>query len=406
MADIDSQQNWFNWRDETITQRALLAKDFGPQTYLVQDLIITPGLVVLAGKKKSGKSWMTLQLAQCVASSKPFLGKETTQGKVVCLALEDGERRLKYRLERQTANPKLPIRYCPSWPPLNSEWGFKALVDILKEKTPALLVIDTLASAFDARVKENEAYSIGKIFNLLHELAIALNTVILIVAHHGKKSYGDVGFDIRGSSAIPGATDANIGLYKNSDGTFTLKAEGRDIVEVELRIQFDAETTWTWWCLGDDRDIRRVEAEARILEVIASLGECYATDIAKELGIAVATIYVHLKRMRTEGRVEYEKVKTASGVKMRYKISQGTGTTTPTRLPGRLVRDNRRSGDEGSRQVGEVGTESRVPKNPAVPTNEDVIFDEDVKELARQLRNEPKGDVSQFIASYFANMKH
>lgn len=98
---------------------------------------------------------------------------------------------------------------------------------ILKEKTPALVVIDTLASATDSSVKENEADSVGKLFNVLHELAIATNTVILMVAHHGKKSYGDVGFDTRGSSAIPGATDANIGLYKNKDGTSSLRAEGR-----------------------------------------------------------------------------------------------------------------------------------------------------------------------------------
>ncbi|MFC1994333.1 AAA family ATPase [Chloroflexota bacterium] len=324
MDTADSIGTKFNWREESITQRHLLDKELEPPRYLIKDLIITPGLVVLAGKKKSGKSWMTLQLAQCVATGTPFLDKDTEKGKVVYLALEDGERRLQDRLlKQQAARSKLPIRYCPSWPPINDSEGFKALADVIKEKTPKLVVIDTLVSAINQSVKENEADSIGKLFNVLHTLAIDSNTVILIVGHHGKKSYGDVGFDIRGSSAIPGATDANIGLYKNSDGTFTLKAEGRDILEVELRIQFDAENTWTWRCLGDDRDIRRVEAEARIIEAITDLGECYAADIAKELGIALPTMYVHLKRMRTEGKVEYEKVKIASGVGMRYQMPQG-----------------------------------------------------------------------------------
>ena len=385
MSKADSLSIEFNWREETITQRSLLAKELEPPAFLVKDLIATPGLVVLAAKKKSGKSWMTLQLAQCVASGAPFLGKEAKQGNVVYLALEDGERRLQYRLEKQDADYKLPIRYSCWWPPINGTEGFKALVGILREKTPALVIIDTLASARDKQVKENEADSIGELFNLLHDLAIAVNTVILIVSHHGKKTHGDVGFDIRGSSAIPGATDVNIGIYKNNDGTCSLKAEGRDIMDVELRIKFDSETTWTWQCLGDDRDVRRVEAEARILEAIEALGEAYASDIAKEIGIARATIYTHLKRMRTERKVECETVKTTSGVRMRYKIPQETGATTPTRLPGKAVRDSR--SNKGSRGIGEVGTESRVT-------------DEDYKELMRELRNASDGDISQIITSY------
>jgi hypothetical protein len=160
----------------------------------------------------------------------------------------------------------------------------------------------------------------GDLFNDLHRLAIEGNTVILIVAHHGKRSYDDVGFDIRGSSAIAGATDTNIGLYKNSDGTCSLKAEGRDILEVDMRIKFDAEVTWAWQYIGDDRDIRRVEAENRILEVIESLGKAYTSDIAKELGISRPTIYSHLKRMTAEEKVECEVVETKTGLKKRYKM--------------------------------------------------------------------------------------
>ncbi|MFC1993061.1 AAA family ATPase [Chloroflexota bacterium] len=172
MIRNESQETEFNWREETIVQRSLLAKDLEPLDFLVKDLIITPGLVVIAGKKKSGKSWMTLQLAQCVASGTPFLGKKTKKGNVVYLALEDGERRLQHRLEKQGANNDQPIRYSCWWPPINDTEGLKALVDIIRAKTPALVVIDTLASARGKGVKENEADSMGELFNMVHELAI------------------------------------------------------------------------------------------------------------------------------------------------------------------------------------------------------------------------------------------
>lgn len=388
----------FDWEKETITQRALFKKKMPPLTFLVEDLLVTPGLAVLAGKKKLGKSWMTLQLAQSVASGAPFLGKDTRQGNVVYLALEDGERRLKQRLQTQGADSQLPIRYSTWWPAINGVEGFKALIDIIKEKTPVLVVIDTLASARDTKAKENEADSMADLFNALHTLAIGGKTVILIVAHHGKKSYGDVGFDIRGSSAIPGATDANLGLYKNSDGTFTLEAEGRDIPEVGLRIKFDAETTWTWQALGDDRDLRRIEAEARILDVIEGLGSAYAADIAKELGISRPTIYGHLKRMREENRVECEVIeKQGGGKKFLYKLPQKTtktGATTPTRLPSKQVK--------GSRQVGEVGAESSETDDDILnDEDEDELTDDEARKMMKELRDLPDGtDVSKLIASY------
>jgi hypothetical protein len=190
------------------------------------------------------------------------------------------------------------------------------------------VVIDTLASAKNRFLDENEAGSTADLFNQLHELAITQNCVILVIAHHGKQSHGDVGFDIRGSSAISGATDTNLGLYKNTDGTFDLKAEGRDIGEVDLRISFDAEVTWCWQCKGDARDVRRAEAEDRILEAIALLGgEADATAIAKEIDIARPTVATHLKRMREQSIVGYRTLNTGKANKIIY-----TCPTNPTNL--------------------------------------------------------------------------
>jgi hypothetical protein len=46
------------------------------------------------------------------------------------------------------------------------------------------------------------------------------------------------------------------------------------------------------------------------------------------------------------------------------------------------------------------------PKSVSQQDNSEVITDEDVKELARRLRNEPEGDVSQLIGSFLANIRH
>jgi len=325
--DIKTKQG-FNWQDFAISHDDLLGKELPPVDYLVEDLLTTPGTAVLAGRKKIGKSWLSLQLSQCIASGAPFLAKTTRQGEVIYLSLEDGERRLKQRLELQNATKGLPVTYIGKFQPLNTKAGFEALQELIKVKNPVLVVIDTLASAKNRFLDENEAGSTADLFNQLHELAMTQYCVILVIAHHGKQSHGDVGFDIRGSSAISGATDTNLGLYKNADGTFDLKAEGRDIGEVDLRISFDTEVTWCWQCKGDARDVRRAEAEDRILEAIALLGgEADATAIANEIGIARPTVSTHLKRMREQRTVDFRTVRTGKASKIIY-----TYPTDPTNL--------------------------------------------------------------------------
>ena len=308
-----------DWHDYAIEHDALLAKDLPPLDYLVDGIIVTPGLGVLAAPKKRGKSWMALQLAQCTAAGDQFLGKDTKQGPVIHLALEDGERRLKQRLEMQQTVKGLPITYVTRFQPLNSDAGFAELRGLVQEKHPALIVIDTLASAKDQHLDENEAGATGDLFNQLHDLAITENTFILLIAHHGKASRGDAGFDIRGSSAISGATDINIGLYKNSDETYDLKAEGRDIGELDLRINFDAEITWCWHCQGDARDLRRAQAEDQIIEAVATLGGGVdASAIATELGIHRVNVQRHLPRLREQNLLHYETVKATKGTKILY----------------------------------------------------------------------------------------
>ena len=272
-----------DWTSYSISHADLLKKELAPLENLVDDLITTPSLVVLASRKKLGKTWLCLQLVQSVAAGAPFLGLSTKQTSCLYLALEDGERRLKERLLKQHSTSNLPITYITKLPPLNTPEGLDMLTDMIQSKRPGLVIIDSLAAAKDRKAKENEADTMGDLCNGLHGLALASNTVILIVAHHGKASYNDPGFDVRGSSALPGATDTNLGLYKNGDGSFDLKSESRDMAEVDLRISFDRETTWAWQCSGDARDVRRAEAENRIIDAIKMLDEADALTIANNL---------------------------------------------------------------------------------------------------------------------------
>jgi len=317
----------FDWREHAISHKALMGKPFKQIDFLVNDLMCTPGLGIIAAIKKIGKSYMVLQLSGNVSSGTPFLGHTVRQGTVVYMALEDGENRVHARLKEQgLEDENLPIIYIYQFPPLNTKEGIIALKQVISEYKPILIIIDTLAKACrNVSLKENEAGAIVDIFNQLHDLAIESKLVILIVAHHGKgSSTHDAGFDIRGSSGIPGATDFNIGLYRNTDGTYELVAEGRDIPGEDLRLNFDKEITHTWSNAGDEQDLRRKEAEQKIIDAIITLGQKVdAANIAEQAGVDRSTAQYHLKRMRKDGTVTYE-------ISNNKKILYSTSSTSST----------------------------------------------------------------------------
>jgi hypothetical protein len=296
--------------------------------WVVDELVVDGGVTILGGKKKVGKSWMCLQVAQAVAAGAPVLGRATVQGNVIYLCLEDGPSRLQGRLRKVGALSCLPITYMTRFSPID-KGGLDELRDLAQSRKPRLIIIDTLAAAKTGKVDENAAGPMADLFNGLRAIAQDCHVAILVVAHHGKGASGDPGHDIRGSSATPGATDLNIGLYKEK-GVYILRAEGRDIGETELRVEFDAINSWSWHLLGDAREMAATEAEEEIEAAIRDLGPSDAGKIAKHLGKSRAAVQRIIKRMRERKKVSFKRDENDSG-----KILYGPWETpsTPEILP-------------------------------------------------------------------------
>lgn len=311
----------------------LLNADFPEQKWIVHDLVPEASLILLGGRKKLGKSWLALQMAQAVASGALFLQRPTCQGGALYFCLEDGERRLNRRLLKQNAVKGLPIHYVTGrFQPLD-EGGLSDLRAAIVAHQPVLVIVDTLAAAKTGRTDENAAGDMADLANALRDLAQEHNTSIVVVAHHGKASFGDPGHDLRGSSAVAAAADVSIGLYKTESG-HVLKAEGRDLEDSELRIQFDAAYTWCWQLVGDARQIAREEAEDEVLQALEALGEADANSIAKELDKHRSNVLRALKRLVLEGQVSARGEKQGRSTRMLYRRENtltvcGENTGTP-----------------------------------------------------------------------------
>lgn len=278
----------------------LLGEPFDPTRWRLVGIIPADGLAVLAGRKKTGKSWLALEIAQTVAQGIPFLDRPTAQTPVVYVCLEDGAPRLQSRLQRQQAQPGLPITYCfgPLYP-LDGDEGHDQLQALIARTNCGLLILDTFAAARSARADENDAAAMAAITNRLRETARSQRCSILLVAHHGKKHGGDAGDDIRGSSAIGAASDANLGLYRSPTG-YALHVEGRDMPETSFPLALDAETM-RWHSATPSAPPPRPTVQEEIIAALTDLGLADAATLAAHLDRDRARLSVTLAAMAREG---------------------------------------------------------------------------------------------------------
>lgn len=237
----------------------ILSRNIPPQRWVI-DGILPEGLTLLCGSPKAGKSWLSLDMALHVASGAPFWGHSTQPGKVLLLALEDGERRLKSRLEkllegREDLSPAL-LYPCFSVPPL--EAGFAAGLDFqLKDfggsERVSLVVIDTLGkvrepSRLDGYQRDYQQLA------ALKKVADKYHVAMLVIHHLRKMPSADVFDSISGTNGILGAADGAFVLKRNSrtDRNGKLFYTSRDADDSAFAVKFDDSCRWN--LLSDDAE--------------------------------------------------------------------------------------------------------------------------------------------------------
>lgn len=280
----------------------IMAAVFPPTRWTVNGLIPT-GAILLSGTFKIGKSWMMLQLADCVSRGTPFLGHETTGGAVLYLALEDGPARIQRRAMTMGISLSENVHVFNTWPPGGN--GLQSLDAWLDVNPVRLIIIDTLSRwqddfrGSDVWMRDTKRIADLKAIADLHD-----NTV-LIVHHRSKAAREDLHQSVSGTNALQGAADGSIILdKKRNENTAKLSMVGRDIPEGEMSIEFILESC-TWKALDIDPSELALSAERRaILDAIRSLGGTARTSqIAQKYGKSDATVSEILKKLKDLGMI-------------------------------------------------------------------------------------------------------
>jgi hypothetical protein len=202
-----------------ITAKELQEMDLPEPEWIVRG-IIPVGFTLLAGKPKSGKSYLVLNVAtQLAAGRKVFNMIETEPTEILYLGLEEPGWMTKKRINEISADgEEWPdnLHFFYEWPKLH-QGGIQRLEQWVREHpNTRLIIIDVLQKVRPPATSKGknvyaEDYSAGE---SLHELAKKLGIGIVALHHTKKSKEADVFDEISGSTGLVGTTDANMVLRK------------------------------------------------------------------------------------------------------------------------------------------------------------------------------------------------
>jgi hypothetical protein len=288
-----------------ITGDYLLTTDWPEPIWAIPDLLPV-GLTFLAGRPKTGKSWLALQIAQSVATGGVVFSREVERGPILYLALEDPPRRLAERMKKQ------------SWP-LGTDSDFMTLGDFvqqvgdlrngggdnlaeqIEQRGYRFVVIDTLSRAVVGDQLDEREMKLC--LAPIQVTAQNCNCSVVIVDHHRKNGNSDVIDDPMGHTAKTATADTVWGLYRER-GKFgaELQITGREIAEQTLSLTFDA-TTGCWQCEGDTYGLKITERRQEILDALETLGRGKLAEIVDYVGQPKSNTHNRLQDLTCAGLI-------------------------------------------------------------------------------------------------------
>jgi hypothetical protein len=223
-----------------------------PVEWLIQGILPVKAFAALYGPPGSFKSFIALDIAEAIATGRPWMGNPIDrQGAVLYLCGEGfggmGARIKACQLHHSTPKgaPIYVIRHQLNMRSSTEDFNALMLAIVqLVEKTGMefqLMVIDTLARSFGGG-NENDSDAMGAFITTMGKIQEFLNCALMVLHHSGK----DTTKGLRGHSSLLGAVDTQleilrfeeqakgvISLTKQKDGEDGIRI-GFEMVEVEI----------------------------------------------------------------------------------------------------------------------------------------------------------------------------
>lgn len=267
-----------------------------PIEWVVDDLIASGSMYILAGKAKWGKKTLTaMHLGRCVASNSAFVGHQSHFRCVIYTFVEDGQKRARWRArqmgfyENQTWKDRT----------YGFTYGLSGYEEILAEMKAGglqrvLWIIDPLVDIASSKgLDENSSVEMNALLREHRELAQKTDSTIILVHHFSKP-----GREMRGSSAFQGSVDGwgdSVPIEGRTDAvrqTWVLRDAA--ITEYNLQISIP-QGTFEFSELEDDQ--LRSQQEGEVQRAV----EDYMTDLPGGTERTNSEIHTAINGNRTNG---------------------------------------------------------------------------------------------------------
>ena len=279
----------------------LLNRETPAIPYILNGYIPKGTLALLIAYMKTGKSTLVYRMIVCIAKGISFLERQTEQGGVLILAVEEHQRDVERRLRRFGMTENDPI-YIHIGPVQEHAEALKGIKDFIIEKKILLVVVDSLSRFWNVQDENNNMEVIRQVSPLL-EMARETNAAVLLV-HHERKSGGEDGRSIRGGSALFGLVDQAIFLERRPgevSNKRVLKTLGRyDDSPPELIIELVGDD---YNVLGTPEEFGEVQAVEKVKTVL-TVEPMDVKTIAKEADTTEKLARKALESLKERGEAE------------------------------------------------------------------------------------------------------
>ena len=201
-----------------ITAEELIKLNFGPELWTINELIPQHSITAITGSPESFKTWLTLEIAKCVANGTDFLGKFATQkGNILIVDKENHIRHIQERLKLLNfKNESVSYFLDTDNFYIDDEGKLMDIIGIVRELNINLVIFDSLIRIHSGA--ENDARDISVVMNAFRRITKEGANVIFI--HHNRKGDADkqsTTNSVRGSSDIHAGIDCLLQINKLSE---------------------------------------------------------------------------------------------------------------------------------------------------------------------------------------------
>lgn len=270
--EVSKPSEWQLW-----TANSILEAEFGEDEWLIDSLLLKPGLMALSGNPGDFKTALALHFALCIARGLPvFNNFQTRQGTVLMVDEENHLRHIKKRFQALGLTQNDPILYL-------SQNGIKVdapemmsrIIELVKQHNVQLVTFDSFVDVHGQ--EENDSGGIQKVMSAMRQLV--KEGVAVLFLHHPSKQVGYTprkgGQNLRGSSNILAQVDTHMHVQKkDGEDVLVLRHEKmRDAAklkpfEVKILLDGPAPTGFMYSELHDERQTKAQEAVQVIADVL------------------------------------------------------------------------------------------------------------------------------------------